>query len=109
MKRRIGVAAVVHPHCHRANVHGRAFRHFPFQVETKSGISGPGREAVEQWTGNIENFHPQRRENYRAARRSTMTSAIPPRMAREARTKRSVIVSPRNTLPPAAASTGTLN
>src|SRR3989440_7207914 len=106
MKRRIGVAAVVHSHCHRAYIYRRAFRHLPIQIEMKSGVARPGCEAVEEWPRDIENLHEQRRSDYRAARRSTMTSAIPPRTAMEARANRRVIVSPRKTIPPAAARTG---
>ena len=40
---------------------------------------------------------------------STMTSAIPPSMATDASTRRRVSASPRNTMPPSAAMTGTLS
>src|SRR6185369_17585486 len=40
---------------------------------------------------------------------SQMTSAMPPRMAAEAKVRRRVIGSPRKTMPPKAASTGTLS
>src|ERR1041385_205873 len=95
MKRRIGVTPIMHAHRHAADIYRRAFRHFPVQIKPKSGVARPGRESVEKRARDVENLHEQRRSGYRAARRSTMTSAIPPRTAMEARAKRSVIVSPR--------------